>query len=176
MACKQGIRENIERSKAFHKKQKEYNPVRELWQSLVHRVHKTEAGFEGLTEPERLYYTVRLLDGEVYNGGMHQFFSNSSGKFYPHVIDGLLELRAFESLKLLREAKQILFGDADVQSDKGERNLAMKVFPETGAQHTEWCIRLALIDKEYWRDPDGLDGKLNAFADKNGLIEPFKKG
>src|ERR1044071_1964337 len=76
MPCKHGNRENLERAKEYYKKQREYDPVRELWKSLVHRVHKTNAGFAGMSEVEKTYFTVCVLEGEVYNGGMHQFFSN----------------------------------------------------------------------------------------------------
>ncbi len=71
MACKQGIRQNIEAAKRYYEQQRQYDPFRELWKSLVHRVYHTDAGYQGLNEAERLYYSVGILDGEVYNGGMH---------------------------------------------------------------------------------------------------------
>jgi len=37
MACKQGIRASMEASRAFYHRQKEYDPYRELWVSLVNR-------------------------------------------------------------------------------------------------------------------------------------------
>lgn len=175
MPCKQGNRENLERSKEYYRKQKEYNPVRELWLSLVNRVHKTDQGFVGLNQTEKLYFSVCVLEGEVYNGGFHQFFSNSSGEYYSHVVDALLELRAFESLKLLREAKEILFGDLAVPDDHMERNRMMRDYPNTGIETTPWCIRLEQIDNEYCRNPDGLADKIDGYAETHGLVQPFKK-
>lgn len=35
MACKQGIRADIEKSRAYYASLREYDPVQELWKSLV---------------------------------------------------------------------------------------------------------------------------------------------
>ena len=59
MACKRGIRQNIEASKEFYRKQKEYDPFRALWLSLVARVHDGADGFEGLSEDEKIYRAIR---------------------------------------------------------------------------------------------------------------------
>lgn len=94
MACRQGIRESIEQSKEYYRKQREYDPYRELWVYLVKKVHGEENGFENLTKEEKLYFTVSIFEGEVYNGGMHQFFSNSSGEYYEEAVKGLKALKA----------------------------------------------------------------------------------
>ena len=178
MPCKQGIRENIEASKEYYKKQKEYDPVRELWKSLVSRVHQTDEGFSGLNEEEKIYFSVCVLDGETYNGGIEQFFSNSSGEYYKWAADGLLELRAFSCLKLLREAKEILFGANTIPHDQGARYEAMKKLSseeEEIENYPDWFKRLEKLDSEYYEDPDNLGVKLDEYAEAHGLVEPFKK-
>jgi hypothetical protein len=176
MACKQGIRQNIEASKRYHVQQRQYDPFRELWKSLVHRVYHTDTGYQGLNEAERLYYSVGILDGEVYNGGMHQFFSNTSGAMFQDVVDGLLELRAREALRLVLRAKSILFGDIELPTDQAERWQAMPQYPDEGsAPRPGWDVELEDVDKEYWEDPDQLGDKLRAFAEERGLVAPFQK-
>jgi len=80
---------------AFHRAQRERECEKsaepKYWLSLVHRVHETTDGFEGLAEPEKLYYVVSCLIGEVYNGGFDQFFSNGSGSVYRHALTGSLD-------------------------------------------------------------------------------------
>lgn len=176
MPCKQGIRENIEKSKEYYRKQKEYDPVRELWTSLVNRVYKTDSGFAGLSEEEKTYFVVCILDGETYNGGIEQFFSNSSGEYYSRVLDGLLELEAFETLKLLKEAKEILFEERPIPTGQRERYKAMRHLPKNTTEKPDWYVRLDQIDGEYYEDPDGLGERLETYAESKGLIEPFKKG
>src|SRR5688572_6762911 len=73
MPCKLGTRESIETSKRYYEELKKYDPFRELWRSLVDRVYHTGAGYEGLSSDERLYFAIRMLDGEMYNGGFHQY-------------------------------------------------------------------------------------------------------
>jgi Domain of unknown function (DUF4375) len=58
-------------------------------------------GFGGLPRQEKLYFSVCILDGEVYNGGFHQFFFNYSGEHYHEAFFGLAELGAFHSRELL---------------------------------------------------------------------------
>ena len=179
MPCKQGNRENIENSKEYYKKQKEYDPFRELWHSLVKRVHATddeEAGFNALTDDEKIYFAVGILDGEVYNGGMHQFFSNSSGSLFQEVIKGLELLNATNSLWLVRKATKILFGDINPPKNRFQRWEAMKQYPEDdNAPTPEWSVELEKINEQYWEDPDGINDLLVNFAETKGLVEHFKK-
>jgi hypothetical protein len=174
MPCKQGNRENLERAKEYYQKQKRYDPFRELWKSLVHRVYKTERGYKGLAHAERVYWCVGILEGEVYNGGFHQFFTNSSGEHFQDVTDALHELRAFESLRLLLEAADLLFEDGQVPADRAIRNTLIKDYPKEGYKETDWCIRLDQLDKAYWANPDALGERLERYAEEQDLVTPFK--
>jgi hypothetical protein len=175
MACKQGIRKNIEASKKYYEEQRKYNPMRELWTSLVKRVHQTEDGFDGLSAEERTYYAVGVLDGEVYNGGMHQYFWNSSGALYRSAVDGLLELKALTALRLLTEAAKLLFED-EVPEDRETRCATIREYPDdSNAPTPDWAVELERIDKAYWEDPDGLGERLEEFARDRGLVQPFEK-
>ncbi len=57
-----------------------------------------------LLQPHRTAVLLALFMGEINNGGMHQFFSNSSGAYAPHVV---VELR---SLGLDKEADAVAKG------------------------------------------------------------------
>ena len=54
-----------------------------------------------LTGPEIAVYTLWLFDLEVQNGGLCQFFQNSSGEFAPFVPSALLSVDAVEYEALL---------------------------------------------------------------------------
>ncbi len=174
MACKQGIRESIEQSKEFYRKQKEYDPYRELWIDLVKKVHDDKTGFDSLSQEEKVYFTVSLFDGEVYNGGMHQFFSNSSGEYYAEVVEGLKILKAFNSLSLLNRAAEVLFGKLEPPKDIVQRWTTMKQFPDDDNEpRPDWDIELDEIDRLYYEDPDNLNKLLTHYAEMTGLIQPF---
>jgi hypothetical protein len=166
MACKQGIRQDIEEAKVRYQKERKYDAWRALWTSLVNRVYHSDAGFDGLTPDEQAYYTLRVLEGEVYNGGIGQFFDNSSGRHYQVVVEKLRLLQATTSLELLIKAKTILFGATDPPQDKRERYSLMRKGERIDAALDD-------LSKAYWKDPDKLGEKLDAFAERTGLITPF---
>jgi hypothetical protein len=170
MPCKSGIRQNLERAKQFYEKQKQYDPQRELWKSLVYRVHKTEAGFSGLSPVERTYYSVSILEGEVHNGGFDQFFWNSSGSIFSEACTGLKILGADQSLALLIRAKHVIFGDEEPPTNWDQRREMLQLC-EAKRQSPE----LREIDQAFWKYPDKLSERLMAFATENGLVAPFEK-
>src|SRR5688572_5465366 len=100
MACKHGIRSNLERAKEYYRKQRLPNPERDYWTSLVRRIYHTDAGYSGLTDVERVYYLGCVVNGEVYNGGLHQFYSNSAGDRYAETLDALQQLGAVHSRRV----------------------------------------------------------------------------
>jgi hypothetical protein len=158
----------MEASRRWYREERERNttdPARIYWRALVRRVHKTEAGFEGLAEPEKKYFAVRCLEGEVYNGDFDQFFSNSSGSYFPYAVAGLQELRAERTLELLRQAKQVLFDFADVPLDTETRRTLMRKNASRSREQ-----RSEELDKLYWEDPDSLAEKLEKYAREHNLF------
>ena len=123
-----------------------------------------------LAGPERAYFAVSCLVGEVYNGGFDQFFSNSSGELYEDALEGLDRMQAMESASLLRRAKAILFGSTPVPTAREERTALMPTF---GADQSapEWS-QLEALDKAFWNDPDKLGDRCVAYAKEHHLNEP----
>jgi hypothetical protein len=58
------------------------SPLGELWRDCVEIVYRDSprhAHLERLSAPARVNYVLGELHGEILNGGLSQFFSNSSG-------------------------------------------------------------------------------------------------
>jgi hypothetical protein len=155
-ASRRRYREERERDKT--------DPARIYWRGLVDRVHKTEAGFEGLAEAEKKYFAVCCLSGEVYNGGFHQFFFNSAGAYYAYALSGLEEMQASESLQLLKKAKQVWFDFSDVPTDTRSRRLLL----ERNASRSS-DARSDELDKLYWKEPDELGNRCEQYAQQHKL-------
>jgi len=170
MPCKTGIRDSLEASKRRHEEQKKYDPWRALWHSLVDRVYKTDAGFSGLSADEKIYYAVSILDGEVHNGGFHQFFWNSSGGMYREAVSGLEILGAYHQLELLLRAKQIAFPEGEPPGNCGERRQSLN--SPASDMRTE---ALDEIDRAFWKESKTLHSRLTRFAEAKGIITPFIK-
>lgn len=161
MACKQGIRKQIESSKACYQQQREPDPFRDYWKDLVRRVHATPDGFYRLSSQEQAYFSVCLLDGEVYNGGMHQFFFNSSGDYCCDALRGLEEMGAMRCRALLLKAKGELFPIGEPPRDTSTRR---KILPKPSHDLDE-------IEREFWSDPDKLRDRLREYAFKHHLVQ-----
>jgi len=178
MACKQGIRASMEASRASYQRQKEYDPYRELWISLVSRSSQDQH-LTDWSEEEKRYFAAALLEGEMHNGGFDQFFSNSSGRYYSVAIEGLGDIGAYSSLKITEEAAAILFGKHSPPESQEDRWLIMYSKARRLSDFMT-CRRrakkLEQLDIEFWKDPDGLHDRLMAYAEAHGLVTPFLVG
>jgi len=166
MPCKTGNRQNIENAKLYYAKERELDktcPFRALWRELVDKVHNQPIGFSGLTEEEKIYFAVGVLNGETYNGGIIQFFDNTSGEYYRYAELGLIRLGANNSLSLLRTAKKELFGNGDVPQNQEKRWSIMRKANREA--------ELDKLDTEYYKDLDNLETKMENFAKETGLVK-----
>lgn len=166
MPCKNGYREQIEKSKEYYAKERDLNkncPFRALWRKIVSKVYDESGGFGKLSDDEKIYFAVGLLDGEVYNGGFIQYFDNSSGEYYKYAELGLIRLKAKESLQLLRRAKDIAFGDKSVPKEQDKRSKFTQT-PGVGEA-------LDSLDTEYYECSDDIGQLMEGFALDAGLIK-----
>jgi Domain of unknown function (DUF4375) len=172
MPCKGGYRGTIEAAIIRREKDKQYraSPAWKHWCSLVERVHKTPTGFAGLSLEEQRFFGLRFLIDEVCNGGFDQYFSNSSGDYYARAVEGLMEIGATESLRLLTEAKRLMFGASSVPRTQAARNAVLPHMDETIAAHIlyRWK-RLDALDRQFCEDRDGLDERVEKFANDHAL-------
>lgn len=76
------------------------------------------------TKGQQAIYSITLFIREVDNGGLEQFFTNSSGKYINMVLDGLELINANEHLNTLKEAIK-LFPGGKVPIDRYARIIIM---------------------------------------------------
>ena len=148
--CKRGTRKRLEDAKKWYREEREQersDPFRKLWRELVHRVYETSGGFNSLSESERQYFAVGLLEGEVYNGGFDQYFFNSSGDYCQYAIDGLEQMGASTALKLLRQAITIVFDAQEpiVDTERRREFLRDRVDDDCSQE-------LGKLDELFWKD------------------------
>ncbi len=79
----------------------------ELLDALIARIQfeesylEVEECLETFTRAKRVFYIVNYFDREVQNGGLCQFFVNSSRKVAPYLLDALNEIEAQDYKNLL---------------------------------------------------------------------------
>jgi hypothetical protein len=92
-------------------------------------------GLEALTEHERNYYAAHVYYYEVANGGLWQYFENSTANDHKVILAGLNAIGAPHVAKVL-EAAGLAFGPDGPPEDRARRNEALDSFtPEQ-----EWII------------------------------------
>jgi len=68
---------------------------------------QTEKGddtFSTLTEPEKVFIYVDMLEGQVNNGGFDQFFFNSSGDYTNEILAAYKKINAHKTADLIETA------------------------------------------------------------------------
>ena len=77
-------------------------------------------GFDSLTAEEESLFALYWLFTEGYNGGLHQFFFNDSGKLAVHALRGLEMVGADQTADIFRRAIAT-FPNGHVPTDLGKR-------------------------------------------------------
>ncbi len=80
----------------------------------------TTNGFSTLKPAQKQYVAVLMYDGDVNNGGLSQYFFNSSGDHWRDALAGLEAMGFSERLKVLREAVS-KFGKDGPSQDRERR-------------------------------------------------------
>lgn len=79
-----------------------------------------ESGYESLSIHQRYFNSVFICDAEINNGGLSQYFVNSSGDHWRDAVAGLEAMGSSERLEILKEAIAV-FGDAGPSEEREER-------------------------------------------------------
>ena len=110
-----------------------------------------------LTAEEQVFLMVDYLQMEVNNGGLDQFFFNSSGDYAQNILEACETVGASQSAALLRQA-MAEFPDGQVPADREARWKLMEELPES---HSDaWSA----LDEEFWSDPDNIAHCLSDYA------------
>ncbi len=158
--CSRGEREQINEGRRRFEEMKAYrqSPSWLFWKRLV------AMSTAEMSEAESFYYAANLVRGEVLNGGFEQFFSNSSGSYYGIAERALRRLDATEAAGILRDAKTVLFGAADVPDWHG-RNAVTRAI-----EHGSECYEtLSALDKRFWELNEDLCERIESFGVECGF-------
>lgn len=97
--------------------------------------------FNRLTKAEQVLFPTHWLCTEVYNGGFHQYFTNSTGHHAPEAIFGFCELGLHDIADIVRQTVAV-FGE---------------VFPRKRAEREEFLASFDGNDISEWNPFYKLD-------------------
>lgn len=151
------------------------NPEAVHWASLVDRVGNDPDGISRLAGAERTYFLLSVFNGEVLNGGITQFFTNSSGAYFSETIKCLRQLGANTELRLLTQAKALMFPDTEPSVDHAERMMQQLQWMDSPEQpdEIERLARLEAISQALWDHSDQFSAAVQRFGIQSGFFEPL---
>jgi len=112
---------------------------------------------------------INTLGAEVYNDGLEQFFSDTTGDLYYETVDALIELDERVILELLEEAKMILFSSSTVPKSHIARRNLMVTSSENHPEYHEANRKLEELDKRFYANGENITRLLEKLADRYGL-------
>ena len=130
-------------------------------------------GWGGRREPYDLFWRVWWLEGEVNNGGFHQYFLNSAGDASEETICALREIGAAKTASLLDQAGKALFG-GPVPTNRDDRLDALD------AADVAKLDQLEALDRRFLAYEEDLEVLLAVYLRREGVLPLYndlkKKG
>ncbi len=126
-----------------------------LWsyglEGFERKIRETErqSGYGSLSEHQRLYSAVVMCDAEINNGGLAQYFVNSSGDDWRDAVAGFEAMGSKERLAILKEAIA-LFGK---DGPSGERSIRQNQLSRLYRKNDSIFEKL---DSRYYKSSEGV--------------------
>lgn len=137
-------------------------PLWSLWvKSGDNENPESIVGFFGqLNEGQRHILAVAICRSEIANGGVDQFFLESTGKIWPQALEGLRTIKAEKYVKLM-EKVLALFPNSKAPTETKARNDALNSLPEGKTDRVFESVN------EKWDELDSSDkNSLAAFCSR----------
>jgi hypothetical protein len=134
--------------------------IRNAWEHVLGRIEFH--GYEKLTHPQRVYYCAFLFDAEVCNGGITQFFGNSSGDHAVDTLEALRELEHPEAIEVLETAMKLV----GPLSREPERDMRLVAFEN---RFDELQSTFEPLETKYYPTSSKLRRMLNEYAARNAV-------
>jgi hypothetical protein len=101
---------------------------------------------------------IDALEGEVNNGGFHQFFYNSAGDSTAETIRALETIGAAAMAEIVRRAAAMFPGQMPPKDRFLRQDILLENYPNSAAFRE--------LDEEFYRSPDDLTDLLAKFGNR----------
>ncbi len=123
------------------------NPLEGIWDDLPENDDPGEnmAWFRRLSRIQQILYPTHYLCADVYNGGFHQYFSNTTALHAPEAIEGFRELGLNDIADLVQEAVSV-FGREFPRERHCREGFLNSI---AGSERSEWDPFFHMDDRFY---------------------------
>jgi len=112
-----------------------------------------------LSQPQKNFYYIQLLEAEINNGGFDQYFFNSAGEFAQETILALGEINAIKTVTILQSAIEC-FPNKIAPKDRFDRQTAME---EINNREESFDV----LDEKFYKYEDNITVLLSDYIIKN---------
>lgn len=123
-------------------------------------------GFEKLPYPDQVFLDIWDLQGEVNNGGFHQYCWNSSGARIKPTIAALHEIGAKDTAKLCEQMLELL-GVDELPEDDLERRLLLDLVEKRFEGGPDLLERSGALDSQFYKSKENLTALTFKYMDKH---------
>lgn len=117
------------------------------------------AGFDGLSEPDRVLATLWRLEADVNNGGFDQYFFNSSGDQAFFAERALRLIGANRMADIVAKAVAV-FGPSGVPRDRDARQVQLEPLRDGSAEL--WDD----LDRQFYAYPDDISALVERYLSR----------
>jgi hypothetical protein len=110
-----------------------------------------------VTAEQKIVYHITRLESEIYNGGLNQFFFNSSGQYTIETLESLRKIGATETVNILEKAISFWPNSYVPQNTVTRRQELLEKVEQIANPVWEE------LDKVYYKDEDKITKKLFQF-------------
>ena len=124
------------------------------------KTEKSDDSFSNLTESEKVFIYVDMLEGQVNNGGFDQFFFNSSGDYTHEILSACEKIKAYKTADLIATAIKA-FPVSPVPKDTETRREIMQNLNDSSTK--VWDD----LDDKFYEYEDNIAGLLIDYIKQN---------
>jgi Domain of unknown function (DUF4375) len=134
--------------------------ILKLSEIIWKKTKNSDDNFSNLTEAEKVFIFIDILEGQIINGGFDQFFFNSSGDYTYEALSAYKVIGANKSVEIINRAIEH-FPLLPVPKDNEKRRIILRNLDE---QISEYWDKL---DTEFYKYQENTGGLLIAYLKKN---------
>lgn len=121
--------------------------------------------FSKLTEKEKVLFAAHWAQSEILNGGLGQFFSNSTGVLAPEAVEAFNKLGMPISAQAIRNA-MLFFGEPYPRERSIRENALEEFFEKFGESIIPMEEQENIVAEEIEEENGGFEEAANLFASK----------
>jgi len=121
--------------------QKEWESVVAVVERITVRCRRSQIFSPSLSHGEQLVLSVRYMQGEILNGGFHQYLTNSTADDAEQLLSRLEQIKAAKMVELFRRIAAF-FPENRIPSNRENRTDLIKKFEEShrDEKHNKWPV------------------------------------